>query len=139
MNTSFHFHDEKGEALCIIEDKNHYFYGLATCHPNDEDFMSERTGCYIAELRARIKHLKHIKNNEIIPQINALKHVISTLGPKAEGEYTYRRLVRELRNLEEELANCINIIADTQDYIKTYIEQKDNLYKKIRAKQDESN
>ena len=37
MKTSFEY--DNGQALCVIEYKDHYFVGYAQCHPDDKYFM----------------------------------------------------------------------------------------------------
>ena len=73
MKTSFEY--DNGQTLCVFEYKDHYFVGQAHCHPDDEDFMSEKTGCFIAESRAHQKYLKFVKNCEIFPKLEALNHL----------------------------------------------------------------
>lgn len=138
MKTSFSF--DNTEALCVIEYKDHYFVGQAHCHPDDVDFLSEKTGCFIAESRAHQKYLKFVKNNEILPKLEALNHLKSTLKPW-EGpapNYFYVRLESEIRNLEEDLMMCKKALKNEQDYLRGYIKEKDKLYRYVRAKNAES-
>ena len=46
-----------------IKYNNITFTGDAKCLPEDKDFESERTGCFIAEVKANIKKLKYIRKN----------------------------------------------------------------------------
>ena len=106
MKTSFEY--DNGQTLCVIEYKDHYFIGQAHCHPDDEDFMSEKTGCFIAESRAHQKYLKFVKNCEILPKLEALNHLKSTLAvwESDTPNYFSRRLNSEIKNLEEDLIQC---------------------------------
>ena len=138
MRTSFEY--DNGQALCVIEYKDHYFVGQAHCHPDDEDFMSEKTGSFIAESRAHQKYLKFVKNCEILPKLEALNHFKSTLIPW-EGDkpnYFYRRLESEIKNLEEDLAICKKALNNEQSYLRGYIKEKDKLYRRIRSKNGET-
>lgn len=134
MKTSFEY--DNGQTLCIIEYKDHYFVGQAHCHPDDEDFMSEKTGCFIAESRAHQKYLKFVKNCEILPKLEALNHLKSTLAvwENDTPNYFSRRLNSEIKNLEEDLMMCKRAIANEQQYLHGYIKEKDKLYKRIRLK-----
>ena len=38
------------------------FIGYAKCLPEDNDMISERTGCTLAEIKANIKRLRYIRN-----------------------------------------------------------------------------
>ena len=67
----------EGSAVCIIKYNGYDFVGRADCHPDDEDFESERVGLTIAESRANIKVLRHIRNCEIKPQLKILKHLFN--------------------------------------------------------------
>lgn len=47
--------EESKTAVCILrDDKGRIFVGEATCHPNDYDMSSERTGCELAFRRAKL-------------------------------------------------------------------------------------
>ena len=62
-NIQYYYDDVNGVASCTIRYKNLLFTGTSKCHPDDEDFMSEHTGCFIAEVRANIKVLKFRRDN----------------------------------------------------------------------------
>lgn len=99
------------------------------------DMASERTGLFIAEGRAIIKRYKHIKNNELKPALTALKHLYCLLQQNKEtNEKSYEcyMIRRQIRIKEEELAVIELEIATEEQYLKEYITQKDNLYKRIR-------
>jgi hypothetical protein len=79
MKTLFCYDEKLGLAGCSVIYKGLVFTGVATCHPDDRDFMSERTGCFIAESRALIKCKQHIKKNEIEPGLAALRQAMSCM------------------------------------------------------------
>ncbi len=81
-----------------------------------EDFMSEKTGCFIAESRAHQKYLKFVKNCEILPKLEALNHLKSTLvvWESDTPNYFLRRLNSEIKNLEEDLMMCKRAIDNEQ-------------------------
>ena len=58
MKYMYNWDEESKCATCIIQEDNETFYGLATCHPDDEDMMSKTTGLEIATRRAEIKYYK---------------------------------------------------------------------------------
>ena len=60
---------EFGWATCTIYDHDTKFYGAAKCHPDDEDMKNRLAGQNIAEARASIQYLKHIRDNELRPQL----------------------------------------------------------------------
>ena len=126
-----------GSAVYIIEYNGYRFVGEATCHPDDLDFESERVGLTLAESRANIKVLRHIRDCEIKPQLKILKHLYDNMRSSTHHNiYSYEaKMMRsQIRVIEKELATINNDIADEQKFIKDYIEGKDKLYKRLRAK-----
>lgn len=127
---------EEKIASCIIEDGNNIFYGSAWCHPDDKDFGNEATGCNYAMARANIKLLQHKKNNIYRPSLKALKHLQSCMvfspqyNPKS---YEAKALQRQINYYEDMITLTEKAIDDLRKELKTTIDQKDDLYKKIRA------
>ena len=110
---------------------------MAKCHPDDWDFMSEYTGCEIAERRCKIKILQHIKNNQIIPQIQAYEHLISTmlnskqLNPQS---YEFKRIKAEYDNLLNQYTAIKNKIKYSQSKLREYISNKESVNKFLRLR-----
>ena len=110
---------------------------MAKCHPDDWDFMSEYTGCEIAERRCKIKILQHIKNNQIIPQIQAYEHLISTmlnskqLNPQS---YEFKRIKAEYDNLLNQYTAIKNKIKYSQSKLREYIFNKESVNKFLRLR-----
>ena len=128
---------DHGNSLFIIYYKDQVFIGEAYCHPDDMDMESERTGLTIAEARAHIKMKKFIKRYEIIPVVNTLRHLLANIqsskyhDPKA---YESCMLRSQLAHWENKLEEITTDIADEEKYLKEYINQKDKLYRKLRAR-----
>lgn len=136
---TFQWDPSTGQAVCVLEYKNEIFVGTAKCDPVDFDMISEKTGLYIAEQRASIQFYQHIKNNEIKPQLQVLNHLCSTMWNSKnlnQKSYEFKRILKEINNLENDLITINNVIADTKETLKTYIDEKDSFYKKIREKRD---
>lgn len=137
MNIIFNYQD--GKSTCIIEYKGISFCGEAKCHPQDNDFESEKTGLQIAEIRANIKLLQFRRDTEIKPQIKILKHLLHNIkssqyhNPKAYESIMIRK---QLKSLNADLNEVNGIINDEKRYLKTYIDNKDKFYNKIRSKRD---
>lgn len=136
MNTIFNYQD--GKSTCIIEYKGISFCGEAKCHPQDNDFESEKTGLQIAEIRANIKLLQFRRDTEIKPQIKILKHLLHNIqssqshNPKA---YESIMIKKQLKSLNMDLNEINGVIHDEKRYLKDYIDNKDKFYNKIRSKQ----
>lgn len=99
--------------------------------------MSEYTGCEIAERRCKIKILQHIKNNQIIPQIQAYEHLISTmlnskqLNPQS---YEFKRIKAEYDNLLNQYTVIKNKIKYSQSKLREYISNKESVNKFLRLR-----
>lgn len=99
--------------------------------------MSEYTGCEIAERRCKIKILQHIKNNQIIPQIQAYEHLISTmlnskqLNPQS---YEFKRIKAEYDNLLNQYTAIKNKIKYSQSKLREYITNKESINKFLRLR-----
>ena len=136
-NMIFDYDKESGTARCLIKYNGIYCDGEAHCHPDDMDFESERVGMTIAEIRAHIKVLTFIRDHEIKPQLQILKHLYSNIktskhyNPKSHESVMIRS---QIRSLEKELTAINYDIADERKYLKDYISGKDKLYNKLRAK-----
>ena len=141
MDHNISFGYAQGSACCIIMYNGFEFVGEAQCHPDDMDMESERTGLCIAEARAMIKVMRFKRDHEIAPQLKILNHLYSNMGtskyfnPKS---YEAKMLRSQIKDVKNQLATVSNEIADEQKYLKEYIQKKDNLYRKLRARNQQS-
>ena len=135
MKPRFEWDEEKGIATCTIYYKNKKYTGSATCHELDNDMKSEKAGTQLAIWRAEIDYYKHIKNDEILPSIRALKHLYSTMVQSKqfnENSYENKRLWKQIRSYEADLTVINHELAVLKENIKDYIQEKDKFYKQIR-------
>lgn len=126
-----------GNAVFIIEYKGQKFVGEATCHPDDRDMESERVGLTIAEARAAIKANCFVRDFEIKPQLKVLQHLYSNMRTSKyynPNSYEAKMLRSQIRAIERELTTINNTIADERKFVKDYVNGKDKLYKRLRAK-----
>ena len=126
---------ELGIAYCTIYYKDLEFCGMAVCHPDDNDMKSKLTGETIAEARAFISYLLHIRDYEIRPQLKALYQLYYSM--KHSSQFTPRSyeaimLYKQIHNLENDLANIKTEIANTKTFLKEYIAQKEKDHATIR-------
>lgn len=99
--------------------------------------MSEYTGCEIAERRCKIKILQHIKNNQIIPQIQAYEHLISTMLSSKQlnpQSYEFKRIKAEYDNLLNQYTAIKNKIKYSQSKLREYIFNKESVNKFLRLR-----
>ena len=137
------FYFETGVAECILYNEDgHIFKGMAKCHPEDEDMMSEKVGCEIAQSRATIKALKYQKNCVIKPSIKALKQLYYSMrqskkfNPKS---YENIMLKRQIENWEWDLNLIEDMIDAEKTYLQNYIKDKEQMYQFIRKQRKGQN
>ena len=132
--------EEFGVASCTIFYKDMEFYGQAACHPNDEDMMSRLVGQTIAEMRATIWYLRHVRDNELRPQLQALYQLYYNMkhskkfNPKS---YEAKMLYKQIQLIEKNLDIVKMDIKELYQNLTNYIEQKDldhQIIKKFREK-----
>lgn len=100
--------------------------------------MSERTGCFIAEMRANIKYLQYKKNN-LTHEIKTLERIAGIINnnPKCQGKsYEKILLQSEIRSKNNILSVIKEELNNEQEYLKYYIDNKDKLYNRIREKEN---
>lgn len=127
---------ENGITTCILTSDIGNFIGVARCHPDDTDMMSEKVGGEIACCRAAINALKHERDCIIKPSLKALKQLQYSMkhstkfNPKS---YENKMLRRQIENWELDL-NVVNDMINTEkETLKQYINTKEELYQKLRS------
>jgi hypothetical protein len=140
----FEWDEEHGVAICMLSDGVNTFVGTSTCHPDDRDMMSEKTGCNIALIRAEIKYFKHVREYEIKPALNALYELYYNMkhskqfNPKS---YENKMLWRRIRAKEFDLDVINQLITTEKQNLSQMIDEKEKFYQRIRANRnkDKSN
>ena len=134
--TKIEWFGETGVAFCTITDSyNRTYHAEALCHPNDQDMMSEKTGCEIANRRAEIMVLKGYVKNELKPRLRALKQLYYSMNRSKyfnEKSYENKMLQSQIRVIKNELDTTNEIIAELEYDLSRYLNEKDEFYKKIR-------
>lgn len=143
MSNKIEYSWDNGFATCIIKYKNISFYGRAFCHPQDDDMCSDLTGCYIAEQRATIKVLRHIRDNELKPQLQSLKQLYYAMNRSKKfnpKSYEAKSLFSHINNLKADIEAIEEEIKVTKRELKQYLDEKDKLYTRLRkVKKEQSN
>lgn len=135
MKKTFNWEPKLGQAICLINYKDVEIIGSAQCHEDDEDFISERTGLFIAESRANIALWQHIKNNELKPQIQALEHVLASWRHNQNynpTSFEAKSLRRQIKAKTRDYIELKNRIAMEKEYLHDYIKNKDIVHNKLR-------
>lgn len=126
---------ETGEASCIICYNDLEFVGTAYCHPEDGDMKSKLTGQTIAEIRAMLAYLRHIRDNELRPQLKSLNQLYYSMNRSKnynKKSYESYMLYRQIRILQNDLDTIKIEIANLRKGLKEYIEQKEKDHQIIR-------
>ena len=129
-----------GYTICYLYYDGKEFVGKTFCYPEDMDFQSEKTGCFIAECKANIKKLKYIKS-KLIEEINTLtktENILKSCKYYNPEHFESKRLHKIISQKSAELEELKNCIKDEEEYLHKYIQDKDAFYKKIRAKKGQT-
>ena len=132
----FEWNEETGICTCIIYlDDLLQGFGIAQCHPQDNDVKSQRTGEHIAELRAQISLLQNYKNHELRPGLKALKHLKGTMVNSScynPDSYESKRLNVEIKNYQKDIADINEGILAAKKELYHYINTKEEMYQRQR-------
>ena len=137
----FHWDKQSGKAACIVSDGEKVYTGFAQCHPDDSDMANEKTGCEIALRRARINALRGYRD-ELKIRLSALNQYYHSMNMSYrfnEKSYENKMLQRQIRQIKFDLDTTKEMITGEEKNLKTYIEDKDNFYKKIRSNRQKAN
>lgn len=138
------YYDENcNMASCIITDSHGREYmKFATCHPDDLDMASEKTGCSIAERRTIIVYLKGQIKNEFEPRLRGLNQLYNSIKFSKEynkNSFEARKLRKQIYLTKKSIENIKNDIEELEEDLESYIQKKDKFYKQIRQKRGKGN
>lgn len=140
---TYDWNEETGKAIVKIEDNNgHTFIGVAQCHPDDKNYMSKNLGLELADIRARLNAVRHIRDNEIKPALKMLKHLQSTMEKSSHYNpkgYEARMLRRQIHMHQSDLFNIRNLINDYKIYMKDLTSSAENMRKFKEKEQMDKN
>ena len=134
-NITFNYNKDTGYAHCEIKYNNITFTGDAKCLPEDKDFESERTGCFIAEVKANIKKLKYIRKNlrQELKGLTNFQKRLECCNNYNKDNFESKRLRKEIYMYQEQINSLTQAINDEEAYLSKYIKDKDSFYKKMRS------
>lgn len=130
----FSWDEEQGLASCILTDGKQVYTGIAQCHPEDVDMMSEKTGCEIAFKRAKIEALRALRD-ELKISLSTLKQLYHSMNISHrfnEKSYENKMLQRQIRSINFDLTTTKEIIVSEEQNLREYLKNKDEFYVKIR-------
>lgn len=131
---------EKMEAKCTVCLPSGTLTTVAKCHPDDYDFANEFTGCEIANRRMSIKVLqaqKHELNIRLIA-LNQLYYSMKHSKKFNEKSYENKMLQRQINMVKQDIQTVKEMIEEERNNLKSYIDTKDDFYKKVRANREKN-
>ena len=138
---NFNWDEETRTMTCQISNpQGHIFIGTATCHEDDIDMMSQRTGAEIAFRRAKIEALRSVRDTDLKPRLAALNQLYYSMNQSSkfnEKSYENYMLQRQIRLIKFDLTTINEMIAYERESLKGLIESKDEFYKKVRARRNQ--
>ena len=123
-------------ATCIVEVNSKIFCGVATCHPEDLDFESEKVGCNIAYARAAINVLQDRVTNDLKPRLASLHQLYYAINKSKyydETSYPVRMLIQHMEHIQDEITATKDNIKQIKQDLRQYISDKEKLYNTMRA------
>lgn len=123
-------------ATCIVNVNDKVFCGVATCHPEDLDFESEKVGCNIAYARAAISVLQDRVNNDLKPRLASLHQLYYAINRSKyydAGSYPARMLMQHMEHLTDEITATKEQIKKVKADLRQYIADKEKLYDTMRT------
>ena len=97
--------------------------------------MSKLTGQTIAEFRATLQYLRHIRDNELQPQLKSLYQLYYSMNRSSKfnpKSYEAKMLYSQIQNLENDLVAIKENIATLSQDLKRYINDKEKSHQLIR-------
>lgn len=131
----FRWDPETGVASCVLLDGDNIFIGSATCSPEDRDMMSEKTGYHIAQYRAQISYLKHLRDNVLKPRLAALKQLYFSINKSKhfnDKSYETKMLRRQIYMTSSDLDLIKEDLVLLKQELNSYLDEKAKFYKKVR-------
>ena len=132
LTPQFTWDTETGMATCILTDGKSVYVGSAKCCYKDKDMQNEKTGCEIALMRAEINYFQSIKDNELIPALNALKGIQFSLNQCETDSKSKSIVQKKIHKIKNDLAVVRYLLIEKEQSLTDYIAAKDTFYKQIR-------
>lgn len=138
----FDWNEEARTATCLLTDyQSRHYFGMATCHEDDTDMMSEKTGKEIAFKRAKIQALRGYRD-ELKQQLKSLKELYYSMNQSTKfnpSSYEAKMLNRKIKTIELDISTAKELIRSEQQELLEYIKGKDAFYNKVRSNRKKVN
>lgn len=133
------FDKSTGVSEVVLKYKNEKFVGRSKLHPMDTDMESEKVGLTIAEQRAFIRYLKHLKKISV-QRVNTLEGaframlVAKDFDVKSQYARILQKLICEERCKKNDLSKTIHSVKQG---LALSVAGREDLYQRIRKKRRE--
>ena len=102
------------------------------------EFCSEKTGLAIAETRAMINYLTWVRDIELGQQLKILEHLENGVNAKEKKDKNGYMIYRAANRCRDEIKFINEEVAAMRKELKEYIENKADLYDKVRARRSKN-
>ena len=135
------FEYENGVTKCSIQYDTYTAIGIAKCHPDDKDMQNEKTGCEIAFRRATISLYRYHRDilKAQLKSLNQLYYSMKQSSRFNPNSFENRMLQKQINMIKIDLDTIKEMIVDTQNSIREYINLKDEFYVLIRKNRAKNN
>ena len=130
--------DEDGFASVTSRVADNDHIGTAQCAPEDMECCSEKTGLAIAETRAMINYLTWVRDIELGQQLKILEHLENGVNAKEKKDKNGYMIYRAANRCRDEIKFINEEVAAMRKELKEYIENKADLYDKVRARRSKN-
>lgn len=129
-------YNNSGYTTCELQYDGKTFIGRANCLDQDMDFWSENVGCFIAEMKAKIKMMRYMRSEtrKKLKVLTDFQKRLECCKDYNSKSFEAKRLIKEIYYYKTEIETITNAIQDAESYLKDYIEGKERVYQKLRAK-----
>ncbi len=135
---SFYYDESTGVTNCVLTDGKRSYLGCARCSTIDKDMQNEKTGCTIALMRAEINYYTSVRDDELIPSLNALKGILFSFEQCYINLDAKKIVQRRIHKIENDLATIRYMINSKEQELTQYIKDKDTFYKQVRKNREKA-
>lgn len=117
MKLITNYDEELGISRATLFVENNLFAGMTFLREEDADVASSFAGCQFAEIKAKIKYLKHLYKRENL-KLQAIKNLYHQITQLKEFEYDeHTRTCRHIRKQIHIKTQEVNNIKDYYEYL----------------------
>ena len=127
--------------VCYLEDNGEVYYGMAQCHPDDQDFFSARTGEHIAASRAYMAYLKDLKRIIKIEQssLTQLRACLNSNHKIDKKSIEMQTIAKFINKLQQEKLSIEQDMREERRSLNNFLDNKNKFYRRIESLRANSN